>query len=140
MASWTSDELTRIGNAEALSLSAARHDGTLSDRVTVGVVLLGGNPYIRAYRGPGSSWFRSTQVRREGRIWVDSVEKNVTFELAHDALANEIDAAYRSKYGHYSASIISSVTKPRRPSGDAQARSPLKDGPTSTQLIYQQAG
>jgi hypothetical protein len=112
MADWTSGELTRIGNAEALSLSAARHDGTLSDPVTVGVVRVGGDLYIRAYRGPRSSWFRSTQVRREGRIWADSTEKDIGFELADDTLANEIDAAYRWKYGHYPASIISSITSP----------------------------
>ncbi|MDB5056740.1 MAG: hypothetical protein JWO59_212 [Chloroflexi bacterium] len=112
MTTWTGNELTIIGNAEALSLAAIRRDGTLGDRVVVGVVLLGGDLYVRAYRGTESSWFRSTQVLRKGRIWAGGVEKDVGFEVANEALADEIDAAYRSKYGHHSASITNLVTSP----------------------------
>ena len=62
--------------------------------------------------GRTSSWFRSTQERHEGRIWAGGVEQDVTFADADHDLDDWIDAAYRTKYRRYSASLIKYMMSP----------------------------
>jgi hypothetical protein len=68
MTTWTSDELNTIGTAEELDLAPLRRNGTLRTPVTIWVVRLGDDLYVRSYRGHGGSWFRAAQVRHEGRL------------------------------------------------------------------------
>ncbi len=117
MSAWTSDELNRIGAAEELQIASLRRDGTLRTPVTIWVVRLGDDLYVRSVNGRTSAWFRGTQVRHEGHIQAGGIEKDVTFveEGAID-LSDQIDAAYRTKYRRYAASIVNSIVT-------AQARS-----------------
>jgi hypothetical protein len=46
------------------------------------------------------------------RIWAGGVEKDVTVVEADHAIADEIDAAYRSKYRRYAASIVGHIVSP----------------------------
>lgn len=108
MTAWTSDELSRIGGAEELRIASVRRDGTMRNPVTIWVVRYGDDLYVRSVNGRGSAWFRGTQVRHEGHIRAGGVEKDVTF-IETDDLNDEIDAAYRSKYRRYAASIIDSI-------------------------------
>jgi hypothetical protein len=62
--------------------------------------------------GRTAAWFRGTQVRHEGHIRAGGVDKDVTFVDADHDIADQIDAAYRTKYRRYAASIISSITGP----------------------------
>lgn len=58
MTTWTSDELTRIGTVEELQIASLRRDGTLRKPVTIWVVRLDDDLYVRSYRGtmaPGSA-------------------------------------------------------------------------------------
>jgi len=66
--------------------------------VTIWVIRYGDDLYIRSYRGPGGSWFRRAQERREGRIHAGGVDKDVTFADADHRLDDQIDAACRAKY------------------------------------------
>ncbi len=111
MSTWTTNELDRIGAAEELQLASMRQDGTLRKPVTIWVVRVGSDLYVRAYKGRTSPWFRGMQSRHEGHISAGGVEKDVTFvEVADDAALNEqVDAAYRQKYRRYAASIVESV-------------------------------
>jgi hypothetical protein len=53
------------------------------------------------------------QVRHEGRIQAGGVEKDVTFvEETGPEINEQIDAAYRTKYHRYAASIINSIVNP----------------------------
>jgi hypothetical protein len=113
MAAWTSEELNKIEAAEELELSALRRDGTLRHAVTMWVVRLGDDLYVRAVNGREGAWFRATQVRHEGRIEAGSVHKQVTFVDADPQLNNQIDALYRTKYRQYSAPIVNSVLTPQ---------------------------
>jgi hypothetical protein len=129
MTTWTSDELTKIGTAEELEIASLRRDGTLRNPVTIWVVSVGDDLYVRSAYGRTSAWFRSTQVRHEGRIWAEGVEKDVTFadvvEADHN-IHDQIDAAYRTKYRRCAARFIS-------PMVSAEARSAtLKLVPRST--------
>jgi hypothetical protein len=112
MTTWTSDELNKIGTAEELKLASLRRDGTLRNPVTIWVVRLGDDLYVRSVNGRTGAWFRGTQVRHEGHIQAGGVEKDVTFVDADPDLNDQIDAAYRTKYRRYAASIISHIVSP----------------------------
>ena len=122
MNEWTSDELTRIGNAEELEIASVRSDGTRRKLVTIWVARDGDSLYVRSVKGPSSAWFRGTQDRHEGRIRAGGIEKDVTFVNADHAIDDKVDAAYRAKYRRYAGSILNSVLTP-------QARS------TTTKLV-----
>jgi hypothetical protein len=112
MTGWTSDELNRIGNAEELQIASLRADGTLRKPVTIWVIRLGTDLYVRSVNGRSSAWFRGTQVRHEGHIRAGGVDKDVTYAEANPLLNNQIDTAYRTKYRRYAASIISTIVTP----------------------------
>src|SRR5512135_2997144 len=102
MTTWTNDEITKIGTAEELQIASRRSDGTLRNPVTIWVVRLGDDLYVRSVNGRAAAWFRGTQVRHEGRIQAGGMEKDVTFvEVADSDLNVQIDAAYRTKYRRY---------------------------------------
>ncbi len=119
MTSWTSNELKKIGAAEELQIASFRPDGTLRNPVTIWVVPLGDDLYIRSAHGRNAAWFRSTQVRHEGRIRAGGIEKDVSFvdidESDHD-LHTQLDAAYRTKYRRQPEAYI-------KPVANAESRS-----------------
>lgn len=111
MSAWTNDELTRIGAAEELQIAPLRSDGTLPKPVTIWVVRVDDDLYVRSAYGRGSAWFRGVQVRWEGRIQAGGVEKEVTFsEVADPGVNEQIDAAYRTKYRRYPQYVAPMVT------------------------------
>jgi hypothetical protein len=114
MTTWTSDELNKIGTAEELRIASLRGDGTLRKPVTIWVVRLGDDLYVRSVNGRTSAWFRGVQVRHEGLIRAGGVEKDVTFvEEAGPEINEQIDAAYRTKYRRYAANIVNSILTPQ---------------------------
>lgn len=113
MTTWTSDELSKIGAAEELQIASLRRDGKLRKPVTIWVVRLGDDLYVRSVNGRTGTWFRGSQERHEGHIRAGSVDKDVTFvEEADPDLNDQIDAAYRTKYRRYAASIVNHITSP----------------------------
>ncbi len=58
MTSWTNDELKKINTAEELQIASLRRDGTLRKPVTIWVVRIGDELYVRSVYGRGSAWFR----------------------------------------------------------------------------------
>jgi hypothetical protein len=113
MKNWTSDELTKIGNAEELDIMSRRADGTLRDPVTIWVVRHGDDLFVRAVKGRTGPWFRGTQTRHEGRIQAGGVDRDVAFvQILDPELNRQIDAAYRTKYRRYAANIVGSVRTP----------------------------
>lgn len=111
MPEWTTDELSKIGKAEELQIASLRRDGTLGSPRTIWVVQHGDDLYVRSVNGPTAAWFRGTRVRHQGHIQAGGVIKDVTFADAHD-INDQVDAAYRAKYGRYAASIIQAITSP----------------------------
>jgi hypothetical protein len=112
MTTWTSDELTKIETAEELEIASLRQDGSLRKPRTIWVVRVGNDLYVRSVYGRTSDWFRGVQARHEGRIWAGGVEKDVTFVEDDSDIHDQIDAAYRTKYRRYAASIINSIISP----------------------------
>ncbi|HYY82841.1 MAG TPA: DUF2255 family protein [Actinomycetes bacterium] len=113
MTAWTSDELARIGAAEELRLASLRRDGTLRRPVTIWVVRHGDDLYVRSVNGRTGAWFRAAQARHDGHVRAGGVDRDVTFVDADHDVDDQIDAAYRSKYRRYAASIIGSVVSPQ---------------------------
>jgi hypothetical protein len=113
MTAWTSDELNKIGKADELQIASLRRDGTLRNPVTIWVVRLGDDLYVRAVKGRTGPWFRGTQTRHEGRIRSGGVEKDVLFVEETDPDVNErIDAAYREKYRRYPKEYVDACLTP----------------------------
>jgi hypothetical protein len=113
MTTWTSDELNKIGTADELEIAPLRRDGTLRNPVTIWVIRIGDDLYVRSYKGPGGSWFRAAQTRHEGRIRAGGVEKDVTFVEESDSMVNDqIDAAYHAKYHGYGSRFVNAMVAP----------------------------
>jgi hypothetical protein len=102
LAMWTSEDLNKIENAEELEIAALRPDGTLRKWVTIWVVRLGDDLYVRSVKGSNRAWFRGVQVRHEGRIQAGGIDKDVTFvEETDPGINDQVDAAYLGKYRRY---------------------------------------
>jgi hypothetical protein len=112
MTTWTGEELARIGAADELELAVLRRDGTLRKPVTTWVVRHGDDLYVRSVNGRTSSWFRGAEDRHEAHIDANGVDKDILLVEADD-INDEIDAAYRTKYHRYAASIIDSIVSPQ---------------------------
>jgi len=113
MTPWTRAELDRIANAEELQIASLRNDGTLRKAVTIWVVRVDNDLYVRSVYGRSSGWYRGIQVRHEGHIRAGGVDKDVTFvEESDPSINQQVDAAYRTKYHRYAASIVNSTLTP----------------------------
>jgi hypothetical protein len=113
MTAWTEDELNKVGKAEELQIASLRKDGTLRKPVTIWVVRVGDELYVRAVKGRTGPWFRGIQTRHEGHIQSGGVEKDVTFvEEADSAVNEQVDAAYRKKYSRYPKEYVDACVTP----------------------------
>src|SRR5215472_5288046 len=112
MTGWTAEELRAIGAADELDIAAMRPDGKLRPYVTIWVVRVGDDLYVRSYRGRAGAWFRAALRRPEGRVRAAEIERGVNFEPAADDQQDAIDHAYRDKYERYSASYVDPMVAP----------------------------
>lgn len=109
MAGWTADELRRIGETEEVDVAAADRDGTWHNRVTIWLVRVRDDLYVRsAVRGSKAAWYRAVQHTHRGMLWSGSLYKEVAFVDSDADLNDKIDAAYRSKYRRYAGQILNS--------------------------------
>ena len=105
MSDWTVDTLDRVGDAQEMHVAGRRRDGALRTPVIVWVVRSGDDLYTRSVNGPDATWFRGAQQRHEGQIRAGGVESDVMFidvDSGDGELQDDIDTAYRAKYGRYS--------------------------------------
>src|SRR6058998_1374798 len=108
MTTWTSEELNGIGAADELEIASFRSDGTLRPYVTIWVVPVGEDLYVRSYHGREGGWFRRALQAHQDRIRAGSVERDVVFEEPDDSVQGAIDQAYRTKYERYGNSYVRS--------------------------------
>ncbi|WP_030235015.1 DUF2255 family protein [Streptomyces sp. NRRL S-455] len=114
MTTWTSDELHLIAEAEELEIAPLRRDGTLRTPVPVWVVRAGDDLYVRSFRGTDGGWWRTARARRAGHIRAGGVDKDVTLvDVRDDDVNDRIDAAYRTKYGHYGGAYVDPMVASR---------------------------
>jgi hypothetical protein len=115
MPEWNPTELEQIALAPEIEISSLREDGALTKPVTIWAVRVEGELYARSVRGAAGHWYRAAERRHEGRIEAGDVAVDVAFEDAPHHLDDEIDAAYKEKYGYPSDDVGSIIT------ADAQA-------------------
>jgi hypothetical protein len=110
MAPWNPTQLAEIASTQEIEISSLREDGTLAKPVTIWAVQVGDELFVRSVRGSHGGWYKAAEQRHEGRIEAGDVAVDVTFEDAPHHLDEEIDAAYKSKYGYPSDPVDSIVT------------------------------
>jgi hypothetical protein len=89
MTGWTPDELTALADASSLRLPVGDGPGQEAE---LGMVLVHGELYVRAYRGPESRWFQAAQETGRGRIRAGAIARDVLLVPAPGP-ADAIDAA-----------------------------------------------
>ena len=114
MSLWIKNELDKIGNADELQIASLRHDGTMRNPVTIWVVRVGDELYVRSVNGRSAAWFRGTQASHEGHILAGGVDKDVTFiEVSDPDTIDQIDNAYLTKYKRYPAQYVNPMLEPK---------------------------
>jgi hypothetical protein len=112
-ATWTDDELRRVGAATELQIATRRDDGSLRPYITIWTVRVGDNLYVRSAYGAGNPWFRRATASGSGRIRAGGIERDVTFTPASEldaATQAAVDTAYHAKYDRYGPQIVGTVT------------------------------
>jgi hypothetical protein len=65
---WTKSDLDKIARAEELEIATRRRDGTLRDPVTVWIVGVGDDLYVRTVKGRAGAWFRGAVASHQRRF------------------------------------------------------------------------
>jgi hypothetical protein len=109
MGTWTTDDLDRIGSTEELELASRRADGALSGFVTMWVVRVVDDLYVRSAGGPNRPWYRRALAAGVGAIKTSGRRHGVAFGTADSGVHDAIDAAYHAKYDRYGPKIVGGV-------------------------------
>jgi hypothetical protein len=110
MTTWTADDLARYGDAQEVRVAGMRRDGSHRTPVIVWAVRVGDELYTRSVNGPDAAWFRGVQLQHRGQLSTGHATADVDFvDGSAPADDDQIDAAYRSKYGRY-AGPVKSIT------------------------------
>jgi hypothetical protein len=109
MATWTADELERIGRADELRIASRRSDGSLRRSVRIWVVRSGDALYVRSAYGPDNGWYRRALASGRGHISAGGVERDVTFESPGPDVTEDLHGAYHAKYDRYGPRIVGTV-------------------------------
>jgi hypothetical protein len=109
---WTEHQLNAIGEAEELQLASLRPDGSLRPYVTMWVVRVGDDLYVRSAHGPNNPWYRQARASGRGRARAGCVERDVSFAEAAADANTAIDAAYHAKYDRHGPQIVGTVVGP----------------------------
>lgn len=112
MTACTEEELGHIGGAEELQLASQRPDGTLRPFVTIWVVRVGDELYVRSAYGSSNPWHVRAKASGVGRVRAAGVERDVTFADAAPGREGDIDAAYHAKCDGHGPQIVGTVVGP----------------------------
>ena len=112
MSGWATGELDRLAAAEELQLASRRRDGSLRPYVTMWVVRVGDEVYVRSAYGPDNPWYRRATASGVGRIRAGEVGRDVSFADANPGVHGDIDAAYHAKYDRHGPRIVGTVVGP----------------------------
>ncbi len=99
MATWSTEELRKIAEADDLHISPFREDGvTYGTPTWIWSVAVDHALYVRAYSGQRSRWYQAAVRQKAGRITVAGMRKEVTFESVDGPINDLLDDAYRARY------------------------------------------
>jgi hypothetical protein len=101
MTAWNQEQLKQIATSDDLHISPLREDGaTYGTPTWIWSVALDDALYVRGYNGQSSTWYQAAVRQKAGRIIAAGITKEVTFEPVDGPINDQIDAAYRAKYGN----------------------------------------
>jgi hypothetical protein len=107
---WTAEVLEQLATDE-IGLATRRSDGTLRPFVTMWIVTVDDEVYVRSAGGPDRPWYRRALTSDHGRLRVGGAEHDVHISHADgDAPHERLDEAYHAKYDRYGARTVGSVT------------------------------
>jgi hypothetical protein len=112
MRDWTAGELDTIGAAEELGIAPLAAGWLTRPYATIWVVRIGGDLYVRSWRGRDGAWFRAALQRPEGGIRSAGIERDVTFAEPDHADHDAIDRAYRGKYARHASTYVDPMISP----------------------------
>jgi hypothetical protein len=112
VSAWTDDELRHIGGVTEIQLAPRRSDGTLRTYMTMWVVSVEDELYVRSAGGQDRPWYRHALATGTGRIRAGGVEREVIFDAADPGVHEAIDASYHAKCDRYGPGPVSHVTGP----------------------------
>lgn len=110
MTGWTQAELTAIGDANEVDITTLRSDGAPRPPVTIWVVRVEDDLYVRSVRGRTGGWFRHAVQSLRGRIRAGGAERDVALEEPDRSVHPAIDDAYRTKYRNSPSSVAAMIT------------------------------
>ncbi len=87
-ATWTDEELRRVGSAAELQIASRRRDGSLRPYVTIWTVRAGDHLYVRSAYGTGNPWFRRATASGSGRIRAGGIEREMFGLLADQGVGS----------------------------------------------------
>lgn len=91
--------LDTLDDAIEIEMLTPRRDGSTSSRA-IWVVVVGGEAYVRSYRGEGGAWYRRARADGTAAVGVDGRTIEVGVEPVENAEVNrQVSEAYRDKYG-----------------------------------------
>jgi hypothetical protein len=108
-ASWTPEQLDRVGRSDELEIATRRADGTVRRWVPIWVVAVGGQVYVRTWYRRTTGWFGQVLTEPRARVRVPGLEADVTVEDVGEGsgqLRASVDEAYRMKYGRYGQTTV----------------------------------
>jgi len=106
MTAWTSEEQSLFSKTYSLVLTAGDTDGP---GVEIGMVVVDGELYVRAYRGVRSRWYRAAREHGHGRIQVGDVRRDVVLTTGDLEPPAGLEAAFRGKYGAVADALVASA-------------------------------
>ena len=109
MSRWTEEELHRVDAAQEIDIAPVRRNGALRRPTPIWIVRAGDDLYVRAAYEANKGWHGVARTSGQARISTAGFERDVSIEDADGAVLDQVDAAYRQKYGGY-ASIVDSIT------------------------------
>jgi hypothetical protein len=110
MAGWTSEELRRIDEVDEITIAPLLAGGEHRSPTIVWAVQAGDDLYVRAAGHANSGWHGAARTSRQARIEASGVSRNVDIADADESVLDQVDTAYRAKYGRRYASIVASIS------------------------------
>lgn len=103
MMTLTATQQEMFAQADDFHIAPYRADGKTPGTLTwIWSVVVDGELYVRAWNGQRSRWYNAAKDQGAGKIMIAGDEYTVAFELVpvadHEALQDQIDDAYRTKY------------------------------------------
>ncbi|MBZ9645564.1 DUF2255 family protein [Streptomyces sp. PSKA30] len=103
MTTWAPEDQTLLSETYSLVLTAGDGD---RPGVEIGMVVVDGELYVRAYRGVRSRWYRAAREHGHGTIQVGGVTRDVLLTTRDLEPPAGLDAAFRGKYGPVADALV----------------------------------